>query len=86
MILRIFRFETRNLPKSIGDPACWERAAGSLFSVSGNKMSKFRGSGFRVQGFRGSRFRVQGSGVQGSGFKVQGSGFRVQGSGFRVQG
>jgi len=72
MILRIFRFETWNLPKSIGDPACWERAAGSLFSVSGNKMSGVQGSGFRGSG-------VQGSGVQGSG--VQGSGFRVQGSG-----
>jgi len=60
MILRIFRFETWNLPKSIGDPACWERAAGSLFSVSGNKMSGVQGSGFRGSRFRGSGFRVQG--------------------------
>jgi hypothetical protein len=43
--LRIFRFETRNLPKSIRDPACRERAAGSLFSVSGNNMSGVQGSG-----------------------------------------
>ena len=73
--LRIFRFETLNLPKSFGDPACWQRAAGSLFSVSGNSMSGGQGSGVQGSGFRGQRTENRG---RKSEDRAQMSGVRFQ--------